>query len=107
MKIEKEEVDLQVDMPIGVPEELYGVVEHFKTVFQMPKGLPPLRSKQHHIVLKEGTNPISVRPYRYPQVQKEEIERLIADILQAGIIQPSCSPFSSPVLLVKKKDGSW
>lgn len=58
-------------------------------------------------MLKHGTNPLSVRPYRYPQSQKDEIERLVHDMLGAGIIQTSHSAFSSPNLLVKKKDASW
>lgn len=59
------------------------------------------------IVLADNCQPISVRPYCYPHIQKAEIERVISEMLTVGIIQPSNSSFSSAVLLVKKKDGSW
>lgn len=54
-----------------------------------------------------GAKPVYIRPYRYPPALKDEIEKQVQDMLQRSIIQPSSSPFSSPMLLVKKKDGSW
>ncbi|KHN11073.1 Retrovirus-related Pol polyprotein from transposon 17.6, partial [Glycine soja] len=39
--------------------------------------------------------------------QKQEIERQVEDLLRREFIRPSRSPYSSPVLLVRKKDGSW
>lgn len=67
----------------------------------------PQRDKDHYIHLESGAKPINVRPYKYPQFQKVEIERLIYEMLDQNIIKHSTSPYSSLVLLVKKKDGGY
>lgn len=40
-------------------------------------------------------------------VQKNEIKRFVREMMDAGIIRDSNSPFSSPIVMMKKKDGSW
>ncbi|WVZ54417.1 hypothetical protein U9M48_005213 [Paspalum notatum var. saurae] len=65
------------------------------------------RSADHVIPLVPGAQPFKVRPYKYTPAQKTEIELQVSQMLQNGIIRHSSSPFASPVLLVKKKDGTW
>ncbi|KAK9922679.1 hypothetical protein M0R45_031133 [Rubus argutus] len=74
---------------------------------RVPTTLPPERKHDHRITLAPGSAPINVRPYRYAHYQKNEIEKIVKELVATGVVQPSTSPYSSPVLLVKKKDGSW
>ena len=50
--------------------------------------------------------PIRQRPYRVPLAKRKVIEDQIQDMLQDGIIEPSTSPWASPITLVPKGD-SW
>ena len=77
---------------------------HFK-VFDTPKGLPPIREHDHAIHLILGSVPRNIIPYRYPYAQKSEIECIVVEMLEVGIIQPNQIYFS-PLVLVHKKDGS-
>ena len=59
-----------------------------------------------HEIDTDQARPIKQSPYRVSVAQREEIDNHISNMLQQGIIEPSSSPWSSPVVLVKKKDGS-
>uniref|UniRef100_A0A2N9HGX7 Reverse transcriptase n=1 Tax=Fagus sylvatica TaxID=28930 RepID=A0A2N9HGX7_FAGSY len=101
MPCELDSMQEEIDAPI---REL---VEEFPQVFEEPEGLPPKRNHEHQIILKQGVPPHCQRPYRYPHYQKTEIEKIVQDLLDSGCVRPSQSPFASPVLLVRKADGSW
>jgi len=79
------------------------LLRSYSTVFTKPRGLPPNRQQNHAIPLISGSDPIKVKPYRYPHSQKTQIEKMVQYMLHEGLIQPSTSPFSSPIILVKKK----
>jgi hypothetical protein len=77
-------------------------------VFSTPQGLPPSCSvHDHSIPLVPGSLPPNIRPYRHPFAQKNEIEKMVQELLIASVIRPSTSPYFSPVIMVLKKEGSW
>jgi hypothetical protein len=83
------------------------LLHEFADLFTAPAVLVPARPHDHHIHLDHGAQPVAVRAYRYPQLQKDELERQCADMLEQGIIRLSTSAYSSPVILVKMADSSW
>jgi hypothetical protein len=54
-----------------------------------------------------GSLPPNVLPYRHPFVQKNEIEKIVQELLQEGVIHPSTIPYYSPMVMVLKKEGTW
>ncbi|XP_019153739.1 PREDICTED: uncharacterized protein LOC109150304 [Ipomoea nil] len=88
--------------------ELTAILQEYQEIFEEPKSLPPSRSLDHEIPLIPGAKPVHSKPYRYSYLQKNAIEKMVDEMLTAGIISHSSSPFASPVLLVpKKKDNTW
>lgn len=105
--VQLNQVDFDDTEGAPTPSCIQGVITEFQDVFGEPTELPPRRACDHRIPLIPGAQPFSIRPYRHKPEHKGEIERQVEELLRTGIIQHSTSPFSSPVILVKKKDGMW
>ena len=52
------------------------------------------------------TKPIKLRPYRTPIKNREVIEKAVDEMLNADVIRRSNSPWSFPVVIVDKTDGT-
>jgi len=82
------------------------VVQEFMNLFpdEIP-GLPPKRKIEFAIDFIPETGPVSISPYRMVPAELAELKKQLEDLLEKQFIRPSVSPWGTPVLLVKKKDG--
>ena len=92
-------------------DHLETLAKEFPDIF--PKELPildeknkPPREADVTIPLVEGARPVSRPMFRYSPLERLEMETQIKDLLSKGLIEPSSSPFASPILFVRKKDGT-
>lgn len=61
----------------------------------------------HHHIKTGDHPPLRQRAYRTSPEKREETDKQVATLLADGVIEESCSPWASPVVLVKKKNGEW
>lgn len=93
--------------PFKTDNPVQYLLEEFKDVFpdDLPNGLPPKRSFDFKIILQPLASPQKRPLYKLSQLETEELQKQLADLLEKGFIQPSSSPWGSPILFVSKKDG--
>src|SRR3954467_1714296 len=67
--------------------------------------MPPDQDIEFFIELIPGTGPIAQRPYSMNLSELVELKKQLDAMLEIGLIQPSASPWRSPIFFVEKKDG--
>ena len=85
--------------------QLRRLVEEYNDIFAMDDSELGETNVVHHSINTGEHPPIRQAPRRVPFVLRKKIEEMVDEMVQKGIIQPSKSPWASPVVLVTKKDG--
>ena len=83
-------------------DQLQALMAEFPSVFLTTPGCTTVI--EHKINVGDGT-PIHQRPYRLPYSNREIVKEDFKNMIAAGVVQPSTSPWASPIVLVKKKGG--
>ncbi|UYV83994.1 hypothetical protein LAZ67_X000845 [Cordylochernes scorpioides] len=105
-KYEPQKFDINPELSdsekIDVLDVLYRYRELFSEEWNKAADIEP-----YHIKLKANTEPIRQKAYRRSPKERDIIEEQVKEMCEKGVIRKSTSPWASPVVLVKKSDGSY
>jgi hypothetical protein len=88
--------------------DLQSALSRHQAIFNTPHGLRSSHSvHDHSIPLVPRSLPPNVDPYCHPFAQKNEIEKIVQELLEVGVIPHITSPYYSLVVMVLKKEGTW
>ena len=86
-------------------ELLFVLLMEYADVFSFHSDLGRTNLTKHHIDTGDS-QPIHQLPRRVSPACCQEVRQLLTEMLKNDIIQPSNRPWSSPIILVRKRDGS-
>ena len=95
-----------LELPQEVQEQLIQLLEHYHDCFLLSEA-DQGRTDLVQLEIETGdATPCKQRPRRMPFTVREEVSRQLHKMQETGIIQPSSSPWSSPIVLVRKRDDT-
>ena len=113
---EQEEILYPTQEQQELHEVQYGthlMMEQRNQLQKMLKEFPEIITKEpgktmkvKHRILTNNQQPIRQWPYRIPPALREEVTKELKELLDTGIVEESSSEWSSPMVIVKKKDRS-
>jgi len=106
-KVEQKEtyrdVKVSKDLSETQRKEVMDLLEEYQDVFTDVPGLTTLG--EHSITLTTN-EPIHSKPYKIPHAMQDTVDEELETMLRMGIIEPSSSAYASPIVIVKKTDGT-
>ena len=87
-------------------EQLQAAIYEFSDVFAVDDTELGCTDLVQHSIDTGNHPPIRQQPYRTPVVRRRKMNEMVSDMREQGVVQPSSSPWASPVVLVPKKDGT-
>ena len=87
-------------------EKLKALVHEFANVFALDPSELGTTDLVTHVIDMGDNSPIKQPPRSIPFALHGKVDQLVQEMLDEGIVTPSKSPWSSPVVLIAKKDGT-
>ena len=95
------------DLDSQQQELLWRLLVEFKDSFALREDDVGRTQLVEHEIDTGDARPIKCRPRRLPLARQEACDKAVGNMLQAGVIEPSDSPWAAAVVMVPKKNGEW
>ncbi|UYV72153.1 hypothetical protein LAZ67_9001970 [Cordylochernes scorpioides] len=97
---------ISTDLEETKKNRLLTCLNEFSDIFDFEKKIFPVSGEIKHKIDTSDYPPVRQRPYRVSPAERRVIQSEVEKMMETKIIRPSSSPWASPVILVRKKDGS-
>ncbi len=97
------DVNVNPDLTPQQTQDVKDLLKEFQDIFTEKPGCTTLVKHKIDVTTKQ---PIRVKPYPMPYAKRKDVDDEVQKMLKANVIEESCSDYNSPIVLVKKKDGS-